>query len=114
MTKILRASSNVHILFYTFFYFNSSLKEEVCKLCVRGETTYTHGISSVSDRKSTRLARQLPQPSGVTKDTVISNVPCGIRDLHCTAEPKCKVKGRFKLKKKKNVTEINKGNGKMK
>lgn len=28
-------------------------------------------------------------------------MPCGIRDLHCTAEPKCKVKGRFKLKKKK-------------
>lgn len=60
------------------------------------QTTYTHSISILSDRKTTLLVRQLQEAGCITKDIVISKVPCEIRDLHYTRETKYKVKERCK------------------
>lgn len=78
-------------LFFFFFPFsNSNHKEEVCDLYVTGNLWNQLFIA----RENTRLVRQLRQAGWITKDRVISKVPCEIRDLHYTREMKCKGKAR--------------------
>ena len=76
-------------------FLNSNHKEEVCALYVR-DNLYIQSISTSSDRKTTLLVRQLQQAGWITKDIVISEVPCEIRGLHYTREMKCKAKERCK------------------
>lgn len=65
------------------------------------ETTCTHRISILSARRNALLVRQLQQADCITKDIVISKVPCEIRDLHYTRE----MKGKGKVQVEKAVRE---------
>lgn len=95
--KMAKANKSIHILFHSYLGFSPplSLITTTRRKFVIRMLKATYGCTeSAFHCKRKRLVRQLRQAGCITKDRVISKVPCEIRDLHYTREMKCKGKER--------------------